>query len=97
MDVNITDDLKQEGIAREVVNKVQNLRKDSGFEVTDKIKLTIGKNSVTDKAIESFKEYIGTQTLAEIVDVKNNEYLIDAVSIEIDKEVSLMISVELIG
>lgn len=97
MDVNITDDLRQEGIAREVVNKVQNLRKDSGFEVTDKIKLTIGKNNVTDEAIESFKEYIGAQTLAEIVEIKNNEHLNNAVDIEINKDVSIRISVEIIG
>lgn len=97
MDVNITEELRREGIAREVVNKVQNLRKDSGFEVTDKIKLTIGKNSVTDDAIEAFKEYIGAQTLADVVNIESNEQLNNAVNVEIDKDVSILINVELIA
>lgn len=97
LDVNITEDLHQEGIAREVVNKVQNLRKDSGFEVTDKIKLSIGKNNVTDFAVNRFKEYIGSQTLADVVVVVDADLLNNPTSIEIDKDVSMLISVEIIA
>ncbi len=97
MDVNLTDELRREGVAREVVNKVQNLRKDSGFEVTDKIKLTIAKNPATDGAIEAFKEYIGTQTLADRVNLEGDDQITDGTLIEIDKEVSIRVKVELVS
>jgi len=64
LDVTISEELKQEGIAREFINKIQNLRKDSGFEVTDKIHLQIQKHDYVNLAVENFKEYIGSQTLA---------------------------------
>jgi len=64
LDVTISEELKQEGIAREFINKIQNLRKDSGFEVTDKIHLQIQKHDYVNVAVENFKEYIGSQTLA---------------------------------
>ncbi len=66
LDISITAALKQEGIARELVNRVQNIRKDSGLEVTDHIVLTIEKNESTDEAFTSFKNYICSETLAEI-------------------------------
>jgi isoleucyl-tRNA synthetase len=63
LDVTITDDLRKEGIARELVNRIQNLRKDSGFEVTDKIQLSILKyENLEDSVIEN-KEYIMSETL----------------------------------
>ncbi len=64
LDVTISEELKHEGIAREFINKIQNLRKDSGFEVTDKINLQIQKHEYVNVAVENFKEYIGSQTLA---------------------------------
>ncbi|SMO88050.1 Isoleucyl-tRNA synthetase [Saccharicrinis carchari] len=93
LDVNITEDLKQEGIAREFVNRIQNLRKDSGFDVTDKIILTISKNDATDRAVLNFKDYIASQTLAEeimLVDKCNED---DAKLVEIDSGVSICICV----
>jgi len=66
LDISITPALKQEGIARELVNRVQNIRKDSGLEVTDHIVLTIEKNENTDEAFTSFKNYICSETLAEL-------------------------------
>jgi isoleucyl-tRNA synthetase len=57
--------LKNEGIARELVNRIQNLRKDSGFEVTDKIKVTVLKESTIEKAIHSNEQYIKDETLTE--------------------------------
>ncbi|MCH8319254.1 MAG: class I tRNA ligase family protein, partial [Bacteroidetes bacterium] len=66
LDINITDELRQEGIARELVNRIQNLRKDMGFEVQDKINIRVEKNSTSmiNAAIELHKEYICKETLA---------------------------------
>ena len=66
LDMTITDELMQEGLAREIVNRVQNLRKMGGFEVTDRIELLIEKNEKTDAAVEKFGDYICTETLATI-------------------------------
>ncbi|GHS87580.1 isoleucine--tRNA ligase [Bacteroidia bacterium] len=65
LDVTITDDLKNEGLARELVNRIQNLRKELNFEVTDKISVTIEKQPEIDTAIAKNKVYICTETLAE--------------------------------
>ena len=66
LDMTITDELMQEGLAREIVNRVQNLRKTGGFEVTDRIKLLIEKNEKIDAAVEKFGDYICNETLATI-------------------------------
>ncbi|MBO5881680.1 MAG: isoleucine--tRNA ligase [Alistipes sp.] len=68
LDITITDELRREGVARELVNRIQNIRKESGFEVTDKISVEIEANELTAPAVESFAQYIAQQTLA--VDVK---------------------------
>ncbi|MBN2892476.1 MAG: isoleucine--tRNA ligase [Bacteroidales bacterium] len=65
LDVTITDELKQEGFAREIINKVQNFRKENGFDVTDKIKIKINAAQELLEAVESYKDYISTQTLAD--------------------------------
>ncbi|MFQ3173034.1 MAG: isoleucyl-tRNA synthetase [Flavobacterium sp.] len=65
LDIVISPELKKEGIARELVNRIQNIRKDSGFEVTDKIKVHLQKNDVLEKAIEPNIEYIKSETLTE--------------------------------
>lgn len=87
LDVNVTPELRAEGIAREIVNRVQNIRKDSGFEVTDKVTITIEKNSEFDAAVELWKEYICSQTLAVELIVSNekqsNEIEIDGVNVTI--------------
>ena len=75
LDVTINDDLKQEGIARELVNRIQNLRKDSGFEVTDRIDVKLQKDDYIVNAINHNIEYIKTETLTEeleIIDQLNN-------------------------
>ncbi len=69
LDMTITDDLMQEGLAREIVNRVQNLRKTGGFEVTDRIELLIEKNDKIDAAVEKFGEHICNETLATITKV----------------------------
>ena len=63
LEVTLTEDLRREGIARELVNRIQNLRKSSGFEITDKISITISKNPQTDDAVTEYKDYICNQVL----------------------------------
>ena len=69
LDMTITDELMQEGLAREIVNRVQNLRKTGGFEVTDRIELLIEKNDKTDAAVKQYGDYICNETLATITEV----------------------------
>ena len=88
LDMTITDELMQEGLAREIVNRVQNLRKTGGFEVTDRIELLIEKNEKTDAAVEKFGDYICTETLATInkvdaLDGVEAEELVEGVNVKI--------------
>ncbi|RRJ89757.1 isoleucine--tRNA ligase [Flavobacterium macacae] len=65
LDITISDELRKEGIARELVNRIQNIRKDSGFEVTDKIKVQIQKEGNLEEAIQANSDYIKAETLTE--------------------------------
>ncbi|MBZ0327700.1 MAG: isoleucine--tRNA ligase [Altibacter sp.] len=67
LDVTITTNLKNEGIARELVNRIQNIRKDSGFEVTDRVEVTIQKEGQLQKAVQENLEYIKQETLTEVL------------------------------
>ncbi len=69
LDVSLNKELKEEGIAREFVNRVQNLRKDENFNITDKIKLEIQKHLAINSAIDNFKAYLASQTLASQVEL----------------------------
>ena len=73
LDMTITEELMQEGLAREIVNRVQNLRKTGGFEVTDRIELLIEKNDKINAAVEKFGNYICNETLATITMVDTLE------------------------
>lgn len=64
LDITVTEELKKEGIARELVNRIQNIRKTSGYEITDKIHVTVQSGSHVDEAVEEFKQYIANQVLA---------------------------------
>ncbi len=72
LDVHIDDDLYNEGIARELVNRIQNIRKDSDFEVTDRIVVTISDHEVVRKAVGQFKEYICNEVLADEIILSDN-------------------------
>lgn len=63
LEVTVTEELRREGIARELVNRIQNIRKSSGFEITDKIKIFLSKNPQTNDAVEEYKDYICNQVL----------------------------------
>ena len=65
LDVTVTDELRREGIARELVSKIQNIRKSSGFEISDRIAVTISSNENSDAALEEHKAYICNQVLAD--------------------------------
>ncbi|KGO89189.1 isoleucine--tRNA ligase [Flavobacterium suncheonense] len=65
LDITITDTLRKEGIARELVNRIQNIRKDSGFEVTDKIKVTMQRDGIIQEAVNDNEAYIKSETLTE--------------------------------
>jgi isoleucyl-tRNA synthetase len=67
LDITITEDLRKEGIARELVNRIQNLRKDSGFEVTDKIKVQLEKNGNLEEAITANLDYVQSETLTKLL------------------------------
>ena len=64
LDITVTEELLHEGIAREFVNRIQNIRKDSGFEVTDKIKVVIEDLPFISAAVKKHSDYIASQTLA---------------------------------
>ena len=68
LDITVTEELRREGVARELINRIQNIRKDSGFEVTDKIRVQIELKPQVEGAIADFADYIASQTLA--VEVK---------------------------
>lgn len=92
VDTVLTEDLKKEGIARDLVNRIQNIRKDSGLEVTDKIVINIQKkDAYVDSAISSFKDYICNETQAKelsILDVVTNAQLVDMDEFELGLSVS---------
>ena len=67
LDVTVTEELRREGIARELVNRIQNIRKSSGLEITDKIKITLSKNQQTDDAVNEYKDYICNQVLGTLL------------------------------
>ncbi|WP_418602333.1 isoleucine--tRNA ligase [Hwangdonia sp.] len=69
LDVTLTEDLKREGVARELINRIQNLRKDSGFEVTDRIDVTLQKDINIENAVKHNIEYIKTETLTEKLEI----------------------------
>ncbi len=64
LDITVTEELRREGVARELINRIQNLRKESGLEVTDKIHVVIADNELLRGAVADFGEYIAAQTLA---------------------------------
>ena len=83
LDIQLDDDLINEGIAREMINRIQNLRKDAGFEVTDKIILYLKEDVALVKVFEKHQAYIQQETLAKEIVLKKN--LVDGESVEFDQ------------
>ena len=83
LDIQLDDDLINEGIAREMINRIQNLRKDAGFEVTDKIILYLKEDVALVKVFEKYLAYIQQETLAKEIVLKKN--LVDGENVEFDQ------------
>jgi isoleucyl-tRNA synthetase len=93
LDVTVTDDLRNEGIAREFVNRIQNIRKEAGFDVTDKIKVDIEDHEFIHEAVKRHAAYIGSQTLATEVNLVKDLSSQSAREVDID-EIIVKILVE---
>ena len=97
LDITITEELRNEGIARELINRIQNLRKEAGFDVTDKIRISILKHNAINKAVEIHRDYIASQTLAKEIVLVDFEPAGSASNIEIDTDVNTAIKVDKIN
>ncbi|MBO7110235.1 MAG: isoleucine--tRNA ligase, partial [Prevotella sp.] len=73
LEVELTDELKNEGMARELINRIQNIRKESGLEITDRIIVTLSPNDDVEKAVNAFGEYVKTQVLADSIVIAAND------------------------
>ena len=87
LDITVTDELRNEGVARELVKRIQNLRKESGFEITDRIDIQLEHNEHTDMAVEQFRDYISAQVLANsltLTDTVDNPTTLDFESFKVN-------------
>lgn len=91
LEVTVTEELRREGIARELVNRIQNIRKSSGFEITDKINIVLSKNEKTDDAVNEYNTYICNQVLANSLALADE--VDDGTELDLD-EYSLYVKVE---
>ena len=89
LEVELTDELRNEGMARELINRIQNIRKDSGLEITDHINVVISPDATIEAAVNQFADYIKTQVLADTLNIADN----DGSAIDID-ELAVKIKVE---
>jgi len=91
LDITVTDELKKEGIARELINRIQNLRKSYGFEITDKIRVSLQSDMRINEAIEDFRQYISNQILAKEILLTE---LSEGEAIDLDDDFQLLIKIE---
>ena len=91
LDITLTEELKGEGVARELVNRIQNMRKDSGFEVTDRIEIKIKNTPAISSAVEANKNYICAEVLADSLELV--ESATGGTTVEIDAETSTEIAI----
>ena len=89
LEVELTDDLRHEGMARELINRIQNLRKEAGLEITDRILVTLGQRPEVKAAVESYGDLIKAQVLANAISVADN----DGTKVEFD-DFTLPIKIE---
>ena len=94
LDITLTEPLKQEGIAREIVNRIQNMRKDRGFEVTDKIYVKVLQNDFLNDAIKNNLSYICSETLTGNLEMVEALDLNSGILVEVDDSVSTYVSIE---
>lgn len=94
LDIQISEELRYEGIARELINRIQNMRKDSGLDVTDKIKLYIRRHKLIDTAVNNHSEYISTQVLAAEIVLFDDQEVEDAKDVELEEDLTTQILIE---
>ncbi|HNY02061.1 MAG TPA: DUF5915 domain-containing protein, partial [Bacteroidales bacterium] len=93
LDITLTPELVREGIAREVINRIQNIRKDKGFEVTDKITVRIQSHAGMDEAVHQNIAYICSETLAQSFDIVDSVESAEKVPVEITETISTFIEI----
>ncbi len=91
LDITITDELRAEGVAREIVKRIQTIRKESGFEIVDRIRVQLTHNEATDAAVAAYSDYISTQVLADEISIVDT--LADAADLQID-DIQVKLSIE---
>lgn len=89
MEVELNDELRNEGMARELINRIQNLRKECGLEITDRVNVTISPSENINAAINAFADYIKGQVLADNIVIADN----DGCEIDLD-DITARIKVE---
>lgn len=94
LDITVTEPLKLEGMARELVNRIQNIRKDKGFEVTDRINVEVAHHDMLDAAIKNNLNYICSETLTKNLNIVDKISPQLAMPVEVDENISTLISVE---
>jgi isoleucyl-tRNA synthetase len=93
LDITVTEELRAEGVAREFINRIQNIRKDSGFEVTDKINIQIQRHEAINDAFDKHSNYIATQTLANTIELVDTVSGNNVTDVDIDTEIKTKILV----
>jgi len=94
LDITITEDLKDEGIARELVNRIQNIRKEKQFEVTDKISVIIEKNNNLEAAVQKNYDYICAEILADSLDLTDKIIEDQKIQVELTEDLKTSIIIE---
>ena len=97
LDITLTDELREEGIAREFINRIQNIRKDSGYEVTDRIEVLFEPKSEIIKAIENNYEYICSEILADKLEKSSGIDKHESAEVEITDNVFVFVKVNKIN
>jgi len=93
LDIMLTPELLEEGIARELINRIQNMRKVSGFEVTDKIRILIQKHPALNAAVENFSDFIANQTLAIKIKLADRVNGNETKEVDLDEEIKTFIQI----
>ena len=94
LDISINETLKHEGLAREMVNRIQNLRKDTGLEVTDRINVKVGRIEIIENAIKQNFDYIRMETLAENLNVAERSDINNGTEVELEEGIKTIIEIE---
>jgi isoleucyl-tRNA synthetase len=93
LDITLTEQLKEEGIARELVNRIQNLRKDKDFQVTDRINLKIQRNNAINSAVKNNLNYICAETLASSLELVDNLSSAEGTMVDVDEQIQTLITI----